>query len=284
MRVEAAMNRRRVLVTGGAGNVAGWIARTAPTGIELHLTEHRTPVPGDVRSAAAAVHSIDLRRDVELRALVDRLRPDVIVHTAYSQVERSTIVDVTTLVANAARDVDASLLHLSTDVVFAGDAPPYAEDAVPDPVTEYGRWKAEAEERAAAAVADVCITRTSLVVSLDPLDRATAAMLGALADGTGVDLFRDELRQPIRSEDLAAELWVLIGMDRAARSGIWHLPGAEHLSRLELGRRLADRAGVDTSAIRVTSSADHPTPRPRDPALVSSRRSQLGVRLRPVDS
>ncbi|UDY36946.1 sugar nucleotide-binding protein [Dermatobacter hominis] len=278
----ATRSPRRVLVTGGAGNVAGWLARTVPGDVELHVTRHRTPVPVDV-AAVATVHGAELTDAAATVELVRAVRPEVVVHTAYVQSDRAAIVDATASVAGAAADVGASLVHLSTDVVFAGDRPPYAEDAPTDPITDYGRWKVEAERAAREALPDVCTTRTSLVVSTDPMDRSTGALAAALATGQEVRLFHDELRQPIRADDLAAELWALVALDRARRAGAWHLPGPEHLSRLELGLRLAARLGLDAGPVVATSAADHATPRPRDPELMGARRVELGVRLRPVD-
>lgn len=273
----------RVLLTGGAGNVAGWMARSAPVDVDLHVTCHRTAVPDDVASVAS-VHPVDLRRGDEVSDLLGRVRPDVVVHTAYVQAERDAIVDASREVALAAREVGASMVHLSTDVVFSGRRPPYAEDDEPDPTTDYGRWKLESERVVGEAVPDVCVTRTSLVVSLDPFDRSTATFADALRSGAGATMFTDEMRQPIRAQDLAAELWALVELDRSDRAGVWHLPGPEHLSRQELGERLAARLGFDPSMLRTARAAEVAPGRPRDPELTSRRRDRLGVRLRPVDA
>lgn len=273
---------RRVLVTGGAGNLGGWLARTAPDGVALHVTEHRTPVPVEV-AARSTVHRVDLTDDDAVQRLVIDVGPDVVVHTAYVQTERAAIVDATRNVAAGAARVDASLVHLSTDVVFSGDQPPYGEDDPLDPTTDYGRWKADAEAVARSLVPDVCITRTSMVVSIEPLDRGTASLSAALLDGREVTLFDDEMRQPIRAEDLAAELWVLVGLDRRDSAGVWHLPGPERLDRFILGMRLAARLGLDASSATVGRAADVAPERPRDPELTSDRRARLAIRLRPVD-
>jgi dTDP-4-dehydrorhamnose reductase len=135
-------------------------------------------------------------------------------------------------------------------------------------------------------VPDACITRTSLVVALDPPDRSTAAFLGSVRSGSTVRLFHDEWRQPIAAADLAGELWALVGLPRRERAGIWHLPGPERLSRLELGLRLARAAGIDDAriddAIESASAADHPTPRPRDLTMAPGRRELLGLPPRAV--
>ena len=272
---------RRVLITGGSGTVAGGLVRAAGPGIDLHVTVRRTDPSAEV-SARAAVHRVDLTEPGAVDRLVREVAPDVVVHTAYTMGSRPDIVDATAHVAGAAGASGAALVHLSTDVVFGGDAPPYGEDDPLDPAHEYGACKADAERAAVAVVTDVCITRTSLVVSIDPCDAATTAFAHALRAGREVTLFSDEYRQPIRAVDLAAELWALLGMTRTERAGIWHLPGPERLSRLELGRRLAAALGLDPAALRSGSAAEHPSPRPRDTMLTAGRRAALGVTLRPV--
>lgn len=281
--VGARSARRRVLITGGAGNVAGWLIRRLPPGTDLHVTVHRSPLIDRVRGTVTP-HRVDLRSADDTTRLMDEVAPDVVIHTAYAQGSRAAIVTATGSVAAGAAEVGASLVHLSTDVVFAGDHPPYDETSSPDPIDDYGRWKLGAERAAEAAVPDVCTVRISLAVSLDPPDRVTAALAGALRSGRGVTLFHDEMRQPIRSQDLAAELWALVALERTERAGTWHLPGPEHVSRLQLGSRLAAALGVDPGGIRSASAATHPAPRVRDPRLVGRRRAALGVDLSPFDA
>jgi dTDP-4-dehydrorhamnose reductase len=272
----------RVLVTGGAGTVARWFVLGASGGVELHVTERHTAPADEIVVRAERVHRVDLRDRMAVHELFRRVRPDVVVHTAYGQHDRSDTVDAAAVVAAACTATGAELVHLSTDVVFDGGHPPYAEDDAVGPVSDYGRWKVEAEGAVLAAVPDVCITRTSLVVAVDPPDPATDRLSRELRSGEPVQLFHDELRQPIRADDLAAELWALVGLDRERRAGVWHLPGPEVLSRMELGLRIAEALNLPISSVRAASAADHPTPRPRDLTMVPGRRGALGVALRRV--
>jgi dTDP-4-dehydrorhamnose reductase len=257
----------RVLVTGGAGLVAGHLLRSAPEAHEVELTWRTTRPPEGVPA-----HRVDLCVPSQVETLLERVRPEVVIHTAYSAQHRADVVDASHEVATACARHDVQLVHLSTDVVFSGDAPPYVESDPMEPVSDYGRWKADAERLVTAAVAEVCITRCSLVVSLDPPDAGTRWLLGAVDAGERPVLFRDEHRTPIRAVDLAATLWALVDLDPVTRRGIWHLPGPERLSRLELGRRVLRAAGRGDAEVVVGSVQDHPTVRAVDTTLRSRRR------------
>ncbi len=111
---------------------------------------------------------VEVRDEEAVRAHVEQLRPDAVVHTAYRQEPAeawSTNVDGSEHVARAAAGAGARLVHLSTDVVFGGrKGAPYVEADPTDPVTDYGRTKAEAERRVAAAHPSALLVRTSLIV------------------------------------------------------------------------------------------------------------------------
>jgi len=254
----------RVLITGGAGLVAGHLVRTAPAGSQLHVT-WRTSSPVD----GPAAHQVDLCDTQAVGALCEGIQPDVVVHTAYSQSSESDVVDATRAVAAAAAACGARLVHLSSDMVFGGEGAPYDEDAVPDPLNYYGRWKLRAEQLAAEHVSSALITRTSLVVSGDPLDHQARWLGQALAAGESVTLFDDEYRTPVQAGDLAGAIWDLVA---EGASGVVHLAGPERLSRAQIGVRCAEHLGLPTDLLRTASAANHPEPRPRDLSLASARR------------
>ena len=230
-------------MTGGTGFLGRELLRQAPG-----ATDERV----DVRDAAA------------VRTLLERLRPKVVVHTAYRQEGPDAweiTVDGAETVARAARAVGAGFVHLSTDVVFDGlKGEPYVEEDEPCPATEYGRAKAESEKRVRAAHPEALVVRTSLLVGgpdHEPSKHERAAI------DPGMTFYEDEIRCPIQVGDLAAAVLELAAL---GVTGVLHVAGADALSRADLAELIA-RCPV--------ARAPAPPGRPLDCALDCSRASSL---------
>jgi dTDP-4-dehydrorhamnose reductase len=211
--------------------------------------------------------------------VVGQAQPELVIHAAYARDEES-VVGMTGNVAAAASRVGAAFMYISSDAVFSGDGVPRAESHVPDPVWDYGSWKAEAERIVTRTVADAAVVRLPLVVSLHPEDSAVRRVREAAARGESVQWFDDELRQPANGEDIARGLWQIAALPRRTRSGFWHLPGPEALSRFEIATRVASRLGLQPAVnTRVATPAG--ASRPRDLHLLC-RRAQREIGWAPT--
>lgn len=208
---------------------------------------------------------LDVRDEAGLAEGVDGV--DAVVHTAYRQGAREWDVNVVGSAAVARAAVGRRLIHLSTDIVFSGERGRYREDDEPEPVNSYGRSKAEAERRVAAAHPDATIVRTSLLYGGDepgPQERLARE---------NTRFFVDELRSPVQVGDLAAAILELLPLDLP---GPLHLGGADEVSRFDFAVLL----GADPEQLEPV----HTTPdRAPNVTLDSSRaRGLLSTRLRGV--
>jgi len=260
---------RVVLLTGASGLVGTWLRRTVPDDVELVPLAHRMSVPG------AASVTADLRDASAVSAAFARVGPALVIHAAMA-VDAASIVGATTNVTEAASLVGAEAVFVSTDAVFSGDGRPRDENAEPDPIWDYGRWKAEAEKVVLQGPTDSAVVRLPLVVSLDPEDRVVARIRQGARRGEPTTWFHDEIRQPAMASDIAEGLWRIASRPADQRSGTWQLPGPESLSRYEIARRVTDALQLDPSSVTSEPSPRDGT-RPRHLDLRSDRaRDEIG--------
>jgi dTDP-4-dehydrorhamnose reductase len=218
----------------------------------------------------ASAERVEVRDAAAVRDLLERVRPDVVIHTAYRQDgpdARAINVDGSEHVARASAAVGARLVHLSTDVVFDGrKGAPYVEDDPVCPVTDYGRTKAEAELRVAAAHPGALLVRTSLIYGgAEPTQHELAA------HDPSFTFYANERRSPVQVTDLAAALLELAALDVA---GPLHVAGADAVSRAQFAELIARRP---------VATGEAPPTRPLDCTLDSSRaQALLRTRLRGV--
>lgn len=177
-------------------------------------------------------------------------------------------VGVTELLAGLAGEIQ--FVFFSTDLVFDGRKGNYIETDAPNPLHVYGGTKAAAEEIVLKNSRHLVI-RTSLNAGRSRSgDRSFDEQLRrALQSGQGMTLFQDEFRNPIPAAETARAVWELAQKDTA---GIYHVAGAEKLSRLQIGKMLVPHWPEVTARLQSGSALDFPGPaRALDTSLNISR-------------
>jgi dTDP-4-dehydrorhamnose reductase len=269
---------RSVLITGASGFVGENLAHRFKQNCRLYLAHGRHRP----RTEADRVFSVDLSlRDDFLRALED-LEVDTVIHTAAMvspdscekdpSAAHAVNVEGTREVAGWAQDRGARMVYFSTDLVFDGQKGWYEEGDPPGPLNVYGRTKLEAEEQVARICTRWVILR--LALSYGPARGAkgdwTLAMRRDLIQGKTLQLFTDQFRSPAYVGDTAEAVFRLA---RAGRNGLYHVGGAERISRYEFARtfcrlfRLAEDRFLPVRMEEVRMGA----PRARDCSLSTEK-------------
>jgi dTDP-4-dehydrorhamnose reductase len=268
---------QRVLVTGATGQLGAYLVR--------ELVERGSEVVAWGGSQTALVagvpaRPVDITDEPGLADAFAEAGPAVVIHAAAMSAvadcarhpARAQTVNAhgTAILALLCNATGARLVYVSTDLVFDGEAAPYAERDEPSPLTVYGRTKA-AGESAVLASPGHAVVRVSLLFGPSRNGKANFfdGQVAALRTGRPVRLFHDEWRTPL---GLATAARALVGIATSDVSGLLHLGGSERMSRLEMGRRLAAHLGVEPGGIEATGRlAPEGEPRPRDTSLDSSR-------------
>jgi dTDP-4-dehydrorhamnose reductase len=258
----------RLLITGGSGYLGRALAARARADWDVTAIRLTQPGSGPV---------VDVRDAAAVSRLIEGVRPDVVVHTAYLQ-SGAAMMDVNVAgadnVARASAAVGARLVHLSTDVVFDGarERGGYSERDAAIPIIEYGRAKLAGERVVAAAAADALIVRTSLIYGGDRPGPHEQMVLDALEGRRDVAFFSDELRCPIVAADLAV---ALLDLARQPVSGLLHVAGGDTVSRLEFAQLVAASQGGDPARLRSALSSARGPRRPLNCALDCRRAAGL---------
>ena len=258
-----------VWITGAAGLIGSHIVRLAGEYAPQFKIIPLTRADLDLTDFAA----------LERRFLADNPRlvihcaamsksPDCQAHPAQA---RRINVQATARLAELAAEAD--FIFFSTDLVFDGTKGNYLETDPVNPLSVYGETKAAAEA-IVARNGRHAIVRASLNTGASPGGRSACneQLRAAWAAGKTVKLFHDEFRSPIAAAVTARAVWELAARPMA---GLWHLAGAERLSRLQIGRLLAARHPELPARIESCSRRDYPgPPRPADTSLNCAKLQQ----------
>jgi dTDP-4-dehydrorhamnose reductase len=150
---------------------------------------------------------------------------------------RKQNVEVTAYLHDLASDIP--FFFFSTDLVFDGKKGNYGENDPVNPLSVYAETKVEGE-RIVLENPHHTVVRTSLNCGTSPTgDRGFDEQLqSAWRNGQTLRLFTDEFRCPISAEWTARAVWQLAAKGQI---GLFHVAGAERLSRWQIGELYAAR-------------------------------------------
>jgi dTDP-4-dehydrorhamnose reductase len=264
--------RLLVLVVGAGGQLGEAMVDGLGAG---HEVISRTRADLDVTDAAA------------IRQQVAAMCPDAIVNcSAYNSVDGAEDDPRAALAVNAwapramaraAAEVDATLVHFSTDFVFDGETSrPYTEDDTPNPRGVYAMSKLLGEWFAAEPARHYVLRVESLFGG-----RRAKSSIDMIADsilaGRPVRAFIDRVVSPSFVDDVVAVTRTLL--DRRPDAGLYHCVNSGYATWVEVAReiaKLADRPDAPIHAVRM-ADARLRTPRPLFAALANDKLRAAGV-------
>ena len=190
-----------------------------------------------------------------VRAALERIRPDVVVHPAGipdldiadADPSKAYLVNVqgTRHVVEAARGVGARVAYISTDAVFNGKkATPYVESDMPSPITVYGRTKLGGEA-IVQAQPEHWIFRVSVLFGPGKTNFVEKG-LRKIAAGEPYVVASDQKGCATYTLDAAYKIMEVV---EARRWGLYHLANQGACTRYELARYAAELAGLNPDKV-----------------------------------
>lgn len=230
----------------------------------------------------------DIRSPKQVRDALSASRPEwIVLSAAYTDVDgcetnRELAAAINTQgavnVAEAAKRIGARLLFISTDYVFNGKkTAPYEANDLRDPISVYGKSKADAEVKILDILPSACIVRTSWLFG--PWGKCfpdTILKLAATRDA--LDVVDDQRGSPTYTFDLAK---AILALCHANATGIVHCTNSGVCSWYEFASEIVRRAGAK-AIVRPTTSEKfvRPAPRPAYSVLSDSSLKKYGITMR----
>jgi dTDP-4-dehydrorhamnose reductase len=264
----------KILLTGAAGQVGQELQQClAPLGEVVAVAREQT----------ATVQSLDLADPVAVQRLLDRIQPDLIVNAAAytavdkaeSDAEQAMQVNGKTpgLLAMAAQQRGAGIIHISTDYVFDGrKSAAYLETDATAPLGVYGATKLAGEDAVRLGCDRHIILRTAWVYGVQGKGNFVKTMLRLGADRPELRVVADQIGSPTWAKDLAGAIAQLAPQLMATTpdsiAGTYHYTNSGVASWYDFAIAIFEEAAalgfpVQVQRVVPITTADYPTPAQR---------------------
>ena len=250
-----------ILVTGGSGQLGQAIKAAAKD------SEHRFIYTCFKAEWQEGMVRLDITDRDAIDAVTKEYAVDVIVNCAgYTDVEKAETeeerafkanAEAVTLLADAAKRCNATLIHISTDYIFDGrSCEPYGEDAEPAPLSAYGRSKLAGELAVLASGCPNIIIRTSWLYS--PFGKNFVKTILRKSEELPVlKVVSDQIGTPTYAGDLAEFILTLLEPGNLSKTGIYNYTNEGVCSWYDLACEVVDLSG-NLCEVMPCSTADYP--------------------------
>ncbi|QPK05374.1 dTDP-4-dehydrorhamnose reductase [Vibrio kanaloae] len=279
----------RVLITGCHGQVGSCLTKQL-------ANDENTEV------LALDREHLDITNQEAVYSAVTEFRPTVIInaaaHTAVDKAEEEVDLsyainrDGPKYLGQAAQNVGAAMLHISTDYVFEGNkAGEYVETDTTSPQGVYGKSKLAGEIAVAEACDKHIILRTAWVFG-ESGNNFVKTMLRLGANRDALSIVGDQFGGPTYAGDIAGALIQIakcITQGDAIEYGVYHYSGLPHASWFDFADAIFDvaveqRVLANKPSLTSITTDQYPTPakRPSNSRL-STEKITLGFSVKASD-
>lgn len=278
----------KLLITGAQGQLGSQLMDVLKSG-ETDLGAI-SPIYNEAEIKAVDISGLDITDIAAVNNLVLPFKPDIIINcSAYTDVDgcevnKEQAMKVNALgprnLAIAAEQVNAKLIHISTDYVFSGTGNiPFCEYDMPSPVSIYGKSKLLGEEYIKSFCSRYFIIRTSWLYGYYGRNFVKTIIKAAKERGK-LEVVDDQRGNPTFAEDLIFHLLALAITDEY---GVYHCTGNGECSWYDFACRIVEYADITCDVKPIdTQASNRAAKRPAYSALDKMMlRCTIGDKMRP---
>lgn len=199
------------------------------------------------------VSVLDVTDPVSVRDFIRDNGVEAIVNCAgYTDVERAeddadkcALINsyAPSVLAQAAKENDLMMVHISTDYVFDGEKnTPYSENDVPSPLNVYAATKLEGERAVISSGCRYVILRTAWLYSCYGRN-FFKTVVDRTAEYPSMKVVMDQVGTPTYAPDLAYAILHILGNDLSGREGIYNYTGDGVCSWYDFAVAIRDGVG-----------------------------------------
>ena len=270
-----------VLITGANGQLGHEMQRVAKESNDNYI----------FTDVAEGYENLDITDLEAIRKMVKANNIEIIVNcAAYTNVDRAeSDFDTANLINNTAagnlatamKEVEGTLIHVSTDYVFQGDRNiPCREDWPTNPLGVYGKTKLAGEKAIEATGCQHIILRTAWLYSQWGKN-FVKTMQSLTASKDSLKVVFDQVGTPTFAGDLADAIAHIINTRQLDKTGIYHFTNEGVCSWFDFAKIICELSG-NTCDIQPCYSEEFPSPvkRPHFSVLDKSKlKSTFGIRV-----
>ena len=264
----------KVLITGSAGQLGtDLVASAKHLGLDVIATSHA---------------DLDIADKNLVSQKIAEAAPEAIIHAAAwtavdaceSDTKKAMAInsDGTANIVNAARQIGARVVYVSTDYVFDGTkATPYIESDIANPQSVYGASKFAGEQH--LDLKQDAVVRISWVCG-EHGNNMVKTILRLAATSPTLTFVDDKIGSPTFTSDIAP---VLVDFARESRTGIWHLTNQGTTSWFGFAQDVLRAAELDPNRVQPIATADlrpqRPAKRPANSVLENAHMCKANLTL-----
>lgn len=211
------------------------------------------------------INDLDVTNEDDVKKIISSYKPNIIIHNAaWTAVDKAEqmpdkVYEVNALgpkyIAEAAKDIGAKMMYISTDYVFDGKGDNYFEvDSPKDGLSVYGKTKSQGEDFVTSILRDYWIIRISWVFGINGHNFIKTMLNLAKSGKKELNIVDDQIGSPTYTYDLAKLMCDMIETDKY---GIYHATNEGICSWAEFAKYIFKSAGYSDIKVNPVATEEY---------------------------